>query len=332
MANKVRLGLVGCGGFMRAHVGRLAAVRAARIEALVEPSKRNLKRFLGHHPELADLPTFGSHSDMLQEVELDGMVIASPHSSHYEQIMDALGHGVHVLTEKPMVDSVQQAKAVIRKAKRKDLVLMIGYQRHYFPAFRLAREMLTSGKLGRITFVAALQAQDWLRGTKGTWRQDPALSSGGQLNDSGSHLLDALLWLTDLKPDVVCAQIDNRGSKVDILSALTVRFRGGAIGTIAVVGDAPGWWEDVTFYGEDGSLYIRDNRLILQTRARSGGVKSQDITDRLRYKGDPDKNFVDSIRGEAEPQTPAVCGLRVAQLTEAAWESARLGKPVKVKR
>lgn len=332
MAGRVRLGFIGCGGFMREHVGRLAAVTAARIEALAEPSKRNLKRFLGHHPELADLPAFGSHTDMLQEVELDGVVIASPHSCHYQQIMDALDHGVHVLTEKPMVDSVQQARTVIRKAKRKDLVLMIGYQRHYFPAFRLAREMLTSGKLGRITFVAALQAQDWLRGTKGTWRQDPALSSGGQLNDSGSHLLDALLWLTDLTPDVVCAQIDKRGSKVDILSALTVRFRGGAIGTIAVVGDAPGWWEDVTFYGEDGSLYVRDNRLILQTRGRGGGVKRQDITDRLRYKGDPDKNFVDSIRGKDEPQTPAVCGLRVAQLTEAAWESARLGKPVKVRR
>jgi predicted dehydrogenase len=180
--------------------------------------------------------------------------------------------------------------------------------------------------------VAALQAQDWLRGTKGTWRQDPALSGGGQLNDSGSHLLDVILWVTDLTPDSVCAQIDNRGSKVDILSGLAVRFKGGAIGSIAVVGDAPGWWEDVTFYGEEGSLYVRGDRLLLRTRTKSGSAKDQDITDRLKYKGDPDKNFVDSILGKAEPQTPALCGLRVAQVTEAAWESARVGKPVKVKR
>jgi predicted dehydrogenase len=332
MASRVKLGLIGCGGFMRAHVWRLAGVKSARIEALVEPSRRNLKRFLGHHPELADLPTFASHGEMLGRVELDGVVIASPHSSHYEQIMDALGRGLHVLTEKPMVSDVRQAKAVIAKAKRKRRILMIGYQRHYSPAFRLARDTIASGKLGRVTFVAALQAQDWLRGTKGTWRQDPVLSSGGQLNDSGSHLLDVILWVTDLTPDVVCAQIDNRGSKVDILSGLAVRFRGGAIGSIAVVGDAPGWWEDVTFYGEEGSLYVRGDRLLLRTRTKSGAAKDQDITKRLRYKGDPDKNFVDAILGRDEPQTPAICGLRVAQLTEAAWESARLGKPVKVKR
>lgn len=209
---------------------------------------------------------------------------------------------------------------------------MIGYQRHYFPAFRLARRMIASGKLGRVTFIAALQAQDWLRGTRGTWRQDPDLSGGGQLNDSGSHLLDAILWVTGLIPNVVRAQIDNRGSKVDILSGLTVRFEGGAIGNIAVVGDAPEWWEDVTFYGEEAALYLRDNRLVLQSRSRAGTGKAEDITGKLKYKGDPDKNFVDSILGRDEPQTPAICGLRVAQLTEAAWQSARTGKPVKVKR
>ena len=332
MARRVKLGLVGCGGFMRAHVRRLAAVRAAEIAALVEPSSRNLKGFLGHHPELEDLPTFRDDQDMLGRVELDGVVIASPHTLHYEQIMGALDHGLHVLTEKPMVCSVREAKEVISKAKRKSRLLMIGYQRHYLPAFRLARRMIASGKLGRVTFVAALQAQNWLRGTRGTWRQDPDLSGGGQLNDSGSHLLDAILWVTDLTPDVVWAQTDNRGSKVDILSGLTVRFEGGAIGNIAVVGDAPEWWEDVTFYGEKAALYLRNDRLILQSRSRDGAGKTEDMTRKLKYKGDPDRNFVDSILGKDEPQTPALCGLRVAQLTEAAWQSARTRKPVKVKR
>ena len=228
-----------------------------------------------------------------------------------------------------MVCSVRHAKAVMRNSERKGLIFMLAYQRHFSPAFRYAKQLVAEGKIGKVTFVQALQAQEWLRATAGTWRQDPTLSGGGQLNDSASHLLDIILWVTDLVPNTVYAEINNRGTKVDILSGLAVRFRGGAIGSLAVVGDAPSWWEEVTFYGEKGALYVRDNRLLLQTG--SPKAKTTDVTERKRYRGDADKNFVDSILGRDEPQTPPIWGLRVTQLTEAAWESGRTGKPAKVK-
>jgi predicted dehydrogenase len=315
---------------MRHHVRQLESVRPARIVGMADPSRRSLQQMVKTFPNLAEVPSFADYRELLDEVEMDGVIIASPHTLHDEHIMAALGAGLHVLTEKPMVCTVAHAKAVMRKAEREDRILMIGYQRHFSSAFRQAREIVASGKIGKLTFVQALQAQNWLRGTRGTWRQDPKLSGGGQLNDSGSHLLDIILWVTDVPPDAVYARVSNRGSKVDILSGLTVTFKGGAIGSIAVVGDAPGWWEDVTFYGEQGALYIRDNRLTMQSQR--GPTKQKRIPDRKKDGGSPDKNFVDSILGRAEPQTPPVWGLRVAQLTEAAWESARTGKPVKVKR
>jgi len=326
MARTVRLGLIGCGEFMGEHVRRLAKVKAARIAALVDPSEENLARFVERHPQLAKAQRFARSEDMIDGVELGGAIIASPHTRHAEQIRGALKRGLHVLTEKPMACSVKEAQSVIRAAKRHERILMIGYQRHFSPVFRLAREIIASGTLGKVTFTAALQGQNWLEGTRGTWRQDPSLSGGGQLNDSGSHLVDIVLWVTGLRPEVVCAQMDSRGSEVDILSSLSVRFRGGAIGSFAVVGDAPQWWEDISWYCERGALYVREGRLLLQRTK-----KSEDLTGRLKYTGDPDRNFVDSILGRDEPQTPAICGLRVAQFTEAAWESARTGKPVKVR-
>ena len=329
MAKKVRIGLIGCGGIMGMHVEQLGPVKAAAIVGLADPSQAMLKRFKTRYPQLADLPTFSDYRDLLAEVGMDGVIIATPHTLHYEQIMTCLGRGLHVLGEKPMVCTVQHAKAVIRKAKQTGLVLMLAYQRHFHPAFRCARELVASGKIGRVTFVQALQAQEWLRATRGTWRQNPALSGGGQLNDSASHLLDIMLWVTGLVPDTVYAQVDNCGAKVDILSALAVRFRGGAVGSLAVVGDAPAWWEDVTFYGEKGALYVRGSRLLLQTGYPK--TKTEDVTDRHRYQGNADNNYVDSILGRDEPQTPPIWGLRVIQLTQAAWESARTGKPAKVK-
>jgi predicted dehydrogenase len=330
MAEKVRIGLIGCGGIMNMHVNQLAPVRAARVVALADPSDAMLDRLVSRHPRLERLPRFADYEDMLSEVDMDGVIIASPHTLHYEQVMTCLDRGLHVLSEKPLVCSVKHAKSVMQKAQRKDRVLMISYQRHFSPAFRYARDLVAAGKIGRVTFVQALQAQEWLLGTRGTWRQNPALSGGGQLNDSGSHLMDIILWVTGLVPDVVYAEIDNRRTKVDILSGLTVRFRGGAIGSLAVVGDAPGWWEDVTYYGEKGAIYIREGRILLQSGYPK--TKVEDVTERKRYRGNADKNFVDSILGRDEPQTPAIWGLRVMQLTEAAWESGRTGKPAKVKR
>ncbi len=248
--------------------------------------------------------------------------------------MTCLDAGLHVLCEKPLVCCTDHAKKVMRKAERKGLVLMVAYQRHFMPIFRQARKMVAEGRLGRITFANALLAQEWLKGTKGTWRQDPELSCGGELNDSGSHMIDAILWVTDLVPETVYAAIDNRGARVDVLSGVTIKFKGGAIGSLSVVGDAPGWWEEITFYGERGALYLRDNRLYHHApkRGRWGGTDVSDLTSKLRGGGDPDKNFVHSILGREEPRTPPIWGLRVIQLTEAAWESARTGKPVKVKR
>lgn len=329
MPKKVKLGLIGCGGIIHMHLNQLKAVKAAQVAAMADPSEASLARVTQHYPELGKVPCFEDHREMLDSVDLDGVIIASPHTLHREHIMDSLDRGLHVLCEKPLVCSVADAKAVIRKANRKQRILMLAYQRHFSPAFRYARELVQSGKLGKVTFIAALQAQEWLRATRGSWRQDPALSGGGQLNDSGSHLLDIMLWVTDLTPARVYAEIDNRGSQVDILSALSVRFEGGAIGSLAIVGDAPSWWEDVTFYCEEGALYVRNNRLLLQAVAGKGETK--DVTERLRYRGDADKNFVDSILGRDEPQTPAICGLRVIQLTEAAWESGKTGRPAKVK-
>jgi len=332
MAKKVRIGLIGCGGIMHWHVDQLQKVKQAEVVALVDTKKASPERMVERHPHLAGLPTFKDYVKMLDAVKPEAVTIATPHTLHFQQIMTCLDRGLHVLTEKPMVCSVAHAKAIIKKARQKKRVMMISYQRHFSPAFRGARRLIADGKIGKVTYIAALQGQEWLRGTKGTWRQDPKLSGGGQLNDSASHLLDIILWVSNLTPQTVYARIDNRGSKVDINTSLTVSFQEGAVGSIAIVGDAPGWWEEVTYYGDKGAIYIRKDRVLLQTANPKGwGAITKDVTDTFKYQGNFDKNFVESILGKDEPQTPPLWGLRVIQLTEAAWGSAKSGKPEKVK-
>jgi predicted dehydrogenase len=329
MASKVRVGLIGTGGIMGRHIGNLLEIpRQASIVALCDIDPARIQRTVERWPALSETPSFADYREMIEKVDLDAVVIATPHTCHYEQIRDSLDAGLHVLVEKPMVCTVEHAKDVVARAKRKRKILNIAYQRHYDPSFRYARKLIADGKLGKVSYITAMQAQNWY-GLKDSWRGDPALSGGGQLNDSGSHLLDVMLWVTDLVPAEVFAYINNIEARVDILSALSVKFEGGALGNIAVVGHAPGWREDVSFYGMNGgALFVRDGRLLFQER----GGPTADVTDKLKYRNTISRNFIRAIEGKEEPQVPGVCGLRVIQLTQAAWESAKKGRAVAVEK
>lgn len=325
MSEKIRIGLIGCGGIMHGHVNRLLQIPDAEIVAMSDPSEASIRRMHESIPQTKDLPVFEDYKEMLDKVEMDAVEIATPHTLHFPQAMDCLDKNLHICLEKPMVCSVDHAKRLIAKAKEKDRIIVLSYQRHYFPQFRYMKKVIESGELGAVTFISALQCQGWKKGVANTWRQVPELSGGGQLNDSGSHLLDIILWVTGLAVDEVHAYIDNCGTPVDINSALSLKFKSGAQGTVSVVGDAPCWWEDFTIWGENGVLFYRNGKLT-HCDSKRNMIEPEDTTD----YGNPDKNLIDAILGRDVVWAPPVCGLRVIELTEAAWRSGELGKPVKV--
>jgi predicted dehydrogenase len=326
-AAKIRVGIIGVGGIAQGHIRRLLNTGQADVTAICDTSANSIERTNGNFPEQAEKwRVYADYRKLLAAEKLDAVSINTPHTLHFDQIMDALRAGLHVLAEKPMVCTVEHAKKVVALSRRrKGQVMMLSYQRHFMPPYRFVREQVLSKKHGPVHFMSALQSQNWLPATR-SWRGDPKLSGGGQLNDSGSHLLDILLWMTDLKPKQVHAYMDNRGSKVDILSAIDVKFAGGALCNVSIVGDSVTWHEDISIWCKSAAFFIRGSDVIMAD-PHEHVVDAKDLP-----KGwDPDTNFINSILGKEEPQTPAICGLRVIQLTEAAWESGKRGKPVDVK-
>jgi len=331
MAGEIRIGLAGTGGIMKGHVRDLAEIPEVKVVALMDPDAGHRANYKREFPRLADVAEFDDYQAMLDGADLTGVVIASPHTLHFEQIMAALDRGVHVLAEKPMVCRIDHAREIVRKVRQTRLVLVIGYQRHYGGAYRYIRRAIAAGEIGRVEMVAGFQAQGWKVGTTGSWRQKPELSGGGQLNDSGSHLVDIMLWMTGLQADTVSAQIDNCGTPVDINSAISVRFTSGAVGTVCVVGDSPGWWEDISIVGDVGALHMRDRLGLTQQL----GMRDAEMVVKADALGSASVSFdfIQAVLGKGKPVAPAECGLRVIELTEAAWKSAaRGGKPVKVPR
>ncbi|GGJ04931.1 scyllo-inositol 2-dehydrogenase (NADP(+)) [Alicyclobacillus cellulosilyticus] len=326
--NQVRFLIIGAGGMGRAHIRNLVQVPEAVIVGLVDPSAAAIEAVRQQFPQLKEVPSFASLADALARVQADAAVIVTPHSQHFEQGMMCLDAGLHVLMEKPFVAGSENARTIIERARQLGRHLAVAYQRHVQGPYLYLRHLIQSGALGDIQFITAYQAQAWQKGTAGTWRQDPALSCGGQLNDSGSHLLDVVLWMTGAAPKSVMARIDHRGAPVDIDSALTVTLDNGAIATFNIVGSASiEWWEDVSVHGTKGTALYRNGRLFV---AREGERHPQPVPEtEFPPSSDPDRNFVDLILGRVSaPAAPAECGLAVARLTEAAWESAETGQVV----
>jgi len=316
--------MIGVGGIAQGHIERLLANPEVEIVAICDSSAESIKKTRTKHDKaIAKAKDFSDYRALLDEAKPDAVVICTPHSQHYQQAADSLDAGAHVLLEKPMVNTVADAHKLLAKIDSTKKVVGLAYQRHTEARFRYIKAKIAGGEFGPVQFVNALQQQGWKKGTIGSWRQDPALSGGGQINDSGSHLLDVILWTTGLAPDRVAAFMDNRGAPVDINTALSVRFTSGAQGTISIVGDAAGWYEDITIWCDHGSFYVRNNSGF-QVQGPDGKTFTPEPAD-MPAGSDVNTNFVRAILGTEQIAAPPICGLRTIELTEAAWESGASG-------
>lgn len=324
---QIRVGIIGIGGMARAHVNQMAPVEGLTITALCDTNPAQFERAAEKFPAFADVFTTDDYRELLKRDDVDAVLIATPHTQHIDQAFAAVEAGKHVLLEKPMVCQVEDAKKLLARLEGHDKVFALAYQRHAMGQFKYMRERIHSGDLGQVTFLSALQCQGWKKGTAGSWRQEPELSGGGQLNDSGSHLIDILLWVTGLTVAEVSAYVDNRGTPVDINSALAVKFTNGAQGNISVIGESVvGWHEDISIWCEKGAFLYRNGKL---EETDASGKRTALEGDDLPFTETIDANFARCIRGETTPAAPPLCGLRTIELTEAAWESGKQnGKPV----
>ena len=132
---------------------------------------------------------------------IDVIDICTPGDSHAEIAIAALEAGKHVLCEKPLANTVEEAEAMTAAAERAaagGVRSMVGFSYRRVPAIGVARSLVQQGRLGEIRQVRALYLQDWLRDENGpmTWRLDKAAAGSGSLGDIGAHAVDLVEYLT----------------------------------------------------------------------------------------------------------------------------------------
>ena len=328
----LRLAILGCGSISRGHVQRFLSLPEVEIVACADPNPaatgavaEMVAKARGGAPAV-----YASPEHALAAHTPDAAAIFTPHTLHFPQAMAALDAGAHVLLEKPMVCRSADADALVARAREQGKVLAVAYQMRLQPSFLRVRELLRSGAVGEMRAVAVVLTQDWIEritASNRTWRFNPALSGGGELMDSGSHLLDILLWATGLVPEEVFAFVDNRQLEGDVLSASSFRFRGGAVGSFTISGDSAGWHSSMTFSGTAGTLLLRDGQMTL---LRKDGTAPETLDAGGQATSSPAENFIRAIQGTEPALCPGEEALPVVRTTEALYLSAAEGRAVKV--
>lgn len=328
----LRVGIVGCGNASVGHVATLNSIEGVQVVGLADPNDANRERMKHSVPGLCDIPEFDNPDDMYSALPLDAVLIVTPHTLHHPQIMQAVNQGLHVLCEKPLTCEPEHAREIEMTASSAGVTVMVSYQRRYYSAYTYMREAIREGALGELEAVSIQCGQRWKTGTAGLWRQNPKLSGGGMLMDSGSHLVDALMWLIDRPIESVYAVVDNLGTPVDINTTASVNFEGGIQGQIAVLGNLPTTWvEHVLVTGTEGVLWYEIEpqhpwRVGRVQHYRNGHIE-QPIN--LREGPGPDRAWIATIQGKMENPAPPSAGFNVALLTSLIYRSASEGQLIR---
>lgn len=188
----IQFGIIGAGEIARKFLNAVRQTNDATVTAIASKSSERARKWAEKEQVAA---YYGSYEELLANPQIDAVYIATTTNAHYENILQCLHAGKHVLCEKSLVRSYQEAREVCRLAEEKRLFLMEAMWSRFLPKTQKAREWIAQGKIGRVSLMQA---------TIG-WKADPVYNrrlfepglGGGSLYDLGIYPLELLPYLVD---------------------------------------------------------------------------------------------------------------------------------------
>ena len=213
---KITIGLIGVGDIVSSHLNALKANPEYELMGICRRSADKLKT------QAADLGVDGytDFHDMLAE-KPDVVLISLPHNLHYTVALEALKAGCHILMEKPVVISMKEANGLIAAAKKANKTVVPTESSYWLPVYRTAREIVESGKLGRLLFGNITNHRFYFAENRPNWFLKSETSGGGQFMNIGIHRMAAIRTIIgdDYKEVSVTASVHRIHDKHDIEAA-----------------------------------------------------------------------------------------------------------------
>ncbi|MDK8183292.1 Gfo/Idh/MocA family oxidoreductase [Paenibacillus sp. UMB4589-SE434] len=206
MSKTLRIGIIGSGGIAGAHARSYQSLEGVEIVAVADIAPGRAQQFIQQWG-LEQAQAYDDHRQLL-ELDLDGVSICTPNASHYATTIDSLQAGAHVMLEKPMSVTLDEAAEMVQTAKQTGRMLNIGFQPRYDPNMATIRQLVQSCQLGKVYYVETGGGRR--RGMPGGTFVRKSLAGAGAIADIGCYSLDmALSALGNPKPITVSAYSSN---------------------------------------------------------------------------------------------------------------------------
>lgn len=353
----VKVGIIGCGGIANSkHLPALSQVVEVELVAfcdLVEERAKEAREKFG----IKTASVYTDYQKMLEEAELDVVHVCTPNAAHAPITIAALEADCHVMCEKPMAKTTQEAQAMIDVAKKTGKKLTIGYQNRFRADSLYLHEVCQEGALGEIYFGKAHAIRRRAVPTWGVFLDEEA-QGGGPLIDIGTHALDLTLWMmNNYRPKFVVgkayhelASTENAANAWGPWNPEKFTVEDSAFGFITMENGATIFLEaswalnslDVkeaktTLCGNRGGADMNDGLTIngedhsmlyeKQVELKTGGVDFYD-GDELTPEVLEARSWIEAVIDDKEPVVKPEEALVVTQILEAIYESSKTGAPV----
>ena len=321
------------------------AMALAKDTELVATYSRDMGRAESFAKKHGFLAAYDSLENLLGDSRVDAVFIASPNHLHAEYTQMAANAGKHVLVEKPMALTVEEGLDMVRTCREKGVRLGVGFQLRYHPGHAEASRLVREGVLGNIS-LAQVQIGGGIRGESNRaprtglseWWEHPEMIGGAStMIGAGIHAVDDLHFILGQTVSELAAITDGQtaAAPLESLATMCLRFDGGAVATLCCSSRVPDFKNDVTIYGTDGHIVLKD----ASRPTFAGGLEVSSETVNTTESYGPDalalftwqtEAFNRAIQRNEDPLASGIDGLKTVQVTVAMIESASTGRTVKL--
>jgi predicted dehydrogenase len=335
----MNIGIIGYGYWGPNLVRNFSSLQNCKVSSIAEANISRHELILKHYK---DVKIYHSAEELIKDISIDAVVIATPVFSHYPLAKLALENGKHVLIEKPMTSSSAHAKELIEIALRKNLSLMVDHTFLYTGAVQKMKELVSSGFLGKLSYI------DSTRINLGLFQSDVNV-----LWDLAPHDISILNYLVDERPISVNATgVSHTNNEIENIAYLTLNYNSGFIAHFNCSWSSPvklrmmliGGMDKMCIFNDleptekvkiydTGYSYKTDeekNRIMVDYRAGDIYLPKVNSTEALSLVA---KDFIESIDNKTNPKSDANIGLDVVKILEAAQKSIKMkGQEIKIEK
>ena len=332
----IQFGIIGCGSIARhRHLPELSTNKNVKIKAVCDIVASRAEEMAEKYSAKA----YFNYQDLLSDPQIDAVIVCNKNIDHATTTIDALKAGKHVLCEKPMSVSLEEADEMIRTAKQTNKFLMIGYNQRLFPAHIRAKELLKSKRPGKVlTFRSAFGhrgCEYWAIDGKDTWFFERRFVAFGTSADLAIHKIDLIRWLLDDEVSEVKTMAETlykkngKGEPIDVEDTMIslLRMTEGAIGTITASWIYAREDNSTTLYCENGIIrLLSDPQYDLIFEMNDGTTEYHNIGGAQTNEKQTDSGvsalFVQSILNQEPPEFSGEEGKASLKVVLDALESA----------